>query len=135
MKTIVDKMLERPRSGDLVYSARDFKPGVDVRWCAGCGAISVLSPSQKLMPELGVPKEKIVYVSGIGCSGRFPYYMDTYGFHSIHGRALAIASGLKIARPEHLGGDRGWRQHEHRRKSFHSHLQKKCRHQYHDVQQ
>lgn len=100
MKTIVDKMLERPRSGDLVYSARDFKPGVDVRWCAGCGAISVLSPSQKLMPELGVPKEKIVYVSGIGCSGRFPYYMDTYGFHSIHGRALAIASGLKIARPD-----------------------------------
>ncbi|HAC24374.1 MAG TPA: 2-oxoacid:ferredoxin oxidoreductase subunit beta, partial [Cytophagales bacterium] len=100
MKTQIDELLERPHEGSLVYSAKDFKPNVDVRWCAGCGAISVLSPSQRLMPELGVPKEKIVYVSGIGCSGRFPYYMDTYGFHSIHGRALAIASGLKIARPD-----------------------------------
>ncbi|MFN5169771.1 MAG: 2-oxoacid:ferredoxin oxidoreductase subunit beta [Cyclobacteriaceae bacterium] len=100
MKTQIDELLERPHEGSLVYSAKDFKPSVDVRWCAGCGAISVLSPSQRLMPELGVPKEKIVYVSGIGCSGRFPYYMDTYGFHSIHGRALAIASGLKIARPD-----------------------------------
>ncbi len=100
MKTVVDELLERPHTGNLVYTAKDFKPNVDVRWCAGCGAISVLSPSQRLMPELGIPKEKIVFVSGIGCSGRFPYYMDTYGFHSIHGRALAIASGLKIARPD-----------------------------------
>ncbi|MBS1554743.1 MAG: 2-oxoacid:ferredoxin oxidoreductase subunit beta [Bacteroidetes bacterium] len=100
MKTQIDELLERPHEGSLVHSAKDFKPNVDVRWCAGCGAISVLSPSQRLMPELGVPKEKIVYVSGIGCSGRFPYYMDTYGFHSIHGRALAIASGLKISRPD-----------------------------------
>ena len=100
MKTVVDEMLERPHTGGLVYTAKDFKPNVDVRWCAGCGAISVLSPAQRLMPDLGVSKEKIVYVSGIGCSGRFPYYMDTYGFHSIHGRALAIASGLKIARPD-----------------------------------
>ena len=100
MKTQIDELLERPHEGSLVYSAKDFKPNVDVRWCAGCGAISVLSPSQRLMPELGVPKEKIVYVSGIGCSGRFPYYMDTYGFHSIHGRALAIASGLKISHPD-----------------------------------
>lgn len=100
MKTQIDELLERPRAGNLVYAAKDFKPNVDVRWCAGCGAISVLSPSQRLMPELGIPKEKIVYVSGIGCSGRFPYYMDTYGFHSIHGRALGIASGLKIARPD-----------------------------------
>jgi 2-oxoglutarate/2-oxoacid ferredoxin oxidoreductase subunit beta len=100
MKTQIDKLLERPHAGNLVYTAKDFKPNVDVRWCAGCGAISVLSPSQRLMPELGIPKEKIVYVSGIGCSGRFPYYMDTYGFHSIHGRALGIASGLKIARPD-----------------------------------
>jgi len=100
MKTKLDDLLERPHVGNLVYTAKDFKPEVDVRWCAGCGAISVLSPSQKLMPDLGLPKEKIVYVSGIGCSGRFPYYMDTYGFHSIHGRALAIASGLKIARPD-----------------------------------
>ena len=100
MKTVVDELLERPHAGNLVYTAKDFKPAVDVRWCAGCGAISVLSPSQRLMPDLGMPKEKIVYVSGIGCSGRFPYYMETYGFHSIHGRALAIASGLKIARPD-----------------------------------
>lgn len=100
MKTVVDELLERPHVGNLAYTAKDFKPEVDVRWCAGCGAISVLTPSQKLMPDLGLPKEKIVYVSGIGCSGRFPYYMDTYGFHSIHGRALAIASGLKIARPD-----------------------------------
>lgn len=100
MKTIIDELLEKPHAGSLVYTAKDFKPSVDVRWCAGCGAISVLSPSQRLMPELGLPKEKIVFVSGIGCSGRFPYYMDTYGFHSIHGRALAIASGLKIARPD-----------------------------------
>lgn len=100
MKNVVDELLERPHVGNLAYTAKDFKPEIDVRWCAGCGAISVLTPSQKLMPDLGLPKEKIVYVSGIGCSGRFPYYMDTYGFHSIHGRALAIASGLKIARPD-----------------------------------
>ena len=100
MKTLIDDLLERTHNGSLTYSARDFKPSVDVRWCAGCGAISVLSPSQRLMPELGIPKEKIVYISGIGCSGRFPYYMDTYGFHSIHGRALPIATGLKIARPD-----------------------------------
>jgi 2-oxoglutarate/2-oxoacid ferredoxin oxidoreductase subunit beta len=100
MKTLIDGLLERTHNGSLAYTARDFKPGVDVRWCAGCGAISVLSPSQRLMPELGIPKEKIVYISGIGCSGRFPYYMDTYGFHAIHGRALPIATGLKIARPD-----------------------------------
>ena len=100
MKTVIDELLERPHNGNCEYTAKDFKPDLDVRWCAGCGAISVLSPAQRLMPELGIPKEKIAYVSGIGCSGRFPYYMDTYGFHSIHGRALAIASGLKIARPD-----------------------------------
>ncbi len=100
MKTLLDELIEQPHAGALDYTAKDFKPNVDVRWCAGCGAISVLSPSQRLMPELGIPKEKIVYISGIGCSGRFPYYMDTYGFHTIHGRALPIASGLKIARPD-----------------------------------
>ena len=100
MNTVIDELLKRPHEGNQDYTQKDFKPNVDVRWCAGCGAISVLSPSQRLMPELGIPKEKIVYISGIGCSGRFPYYMDTYGFHSIHGRALPIASGLKIARPE-----------------------------------
>jgi 2-oxoglutarate/2-oxoacid ferredoxin oxidoreductase subunit beta len=100
MKTIIDDMLDKPHSGESHYTSKDFKPDVDVRWCAGCGAISVLSPAQRLMPELGIPKEKIVFISGIGCSGRFPYYMDTYGFHGIHGRALPIASGLKIARPD-----------------------------------
>ena len=100
MNTILGELLEKPHTGSLTYTPKDFKPETDVRWCAGCGAISVLSPSQRLLPELGLPKEKIVYVSGIGCSGRFPYYMDTYGFHSIHGRALAIATGLKIARPD-----------------------------------
>jgi len=100
MKTQIDDLLNRPHNGNLAYTAKDFKPSVDVRWCAGCGSISVLSPAQRLMPELGIPKEKIVFISGIGCSGRFPYYMDTYGFHSIHGRALPIASGLKIARPD-----------------------------------
>jgi 2-oxoglutarate/2-oxoacid ferredoxin oxidoreductase subunit beta len=100
MKTQIDDLLDRPHAGNLAYTAKDFKPNVDVRWCAGCGSISILSPAQRLMPELGIPKEKIVYVSGIGCSGRFPYYMDTYGFHSIHGRALPIATGLKIARPD-----------------------------------
>lgn len=100
MKTQIDDLLDRPHSGNLTYTAKDFKPPVDVRWCAGCGSISVLSPAQRLMPELGIPKEKIVFISGIGCSGRFPYYMDTYGFHSIHGRALPIATGLKIARPD-----------------------------------
>ncbi|WOK08979.1 2-oxoacid:ferredoxin oxidoreductase subunit beta [Imperialibacter roseus] len=100
MKTQLNDLLEKPHQGQTDYTAKDFKPNVDVRWCAGCGAISVLSPSQRLMPELGIPKEKIAYISGIGCSGRFPYYMDTYGFHSIHGRALPIASGLKIARPD-----------------------------------
>ena len=100
MKTQIDDLLDRPHAGNLVYTAKDFKPNVDIRWCAGCGSISILSPAQRLMPELGIAKEKIVYISGIGCSGRFPYYMDTYGFHSIHGRALPIATGLKIARPD-----------------------------------
>ena len=72
MKTMIDEMMNKPHNGEDHYTAKDFKPDVDVRWCAGCGAISVLSPAQRLMPELGIPKEKIVFVSGIGCSGRFP---------------------------------------------------------------
>ena len=100
MKTILNNIIDKPHEGEIKYTPKDFKPDVDVRWCAGCGAYAVLSPVQRIMPELGIPKEKIVSVSGIGCSGRFPYYMETYGFHSIHGRALAIASGLKISRPD-----------------------------------
>ena len=83
-----------------VYKKKDFQSDQDVRWCPGCGDYAILSAVQSVFPELGVPKEKFVVVSGIGCSSRFPYYMNTYGFHSIHGRAPAIATGIKIARPD-----------------------------------
>ncbi len=79
---------------------KDFQSDQEVRWCPGCGDYAILSSVQTVFPHLGLPKEKFVVVSGIGCSSRFPYYMDTYGFHSIHGRAPAIATGLKVARPE-----------------------------------
>jgi 2-oxoglutarate ferredoxin oxidoreductase subunit beta len=82
------------------YTKKDFESDQDVRWCPGCGDYAILSAVQKSMPDLGVPKENIVFISGIGCSSRFPYYMNTYGFHTIHGRAPAIATGLKVARPE-----------------------------------
>jgi 2-oxoglutarate ferredoxin oxidoreductase subunit beta len=88
------------QSADRVYTKKDFTSDQDVRWCPGCGDYAILAQMQKVMPELGIPKEKIVFISGIGCSSRFPYYMDTYGFHTIHGRAPAIATGLKLARPE-----------------------------------
>ena len=78
----------------------DFVSDQEVRWCPGCGDYAILNNVQKVMPELGIPREKIVFVSGIGCSSRFPYYMNTYGFHSIHGRAPAIATGIKCANPE-----------------------------------
>ena len=82
------------------YSSKDFSTDQEVRWCPGCGDYSILKQVQTVMPEIGVPKEDIVFISGIGCSSRFPYYMETYGMHSIHGRATAIASGLKAARPD-----------------------------------
>lgn len=82
------------------YSAKDFQSDQDVRWCPGCGDYSILAQTQRVMPDLGIPRHKTVFISGIGCSSRFPYYMETYGFHSIHGRATAIASGLKMARPD-----------------------------------
>lgn len=100
MKTILDEVISSNSVIEEPLVAADFKPDNDVRWCAGCGGYSVLTPVQKMMPDLGIPKEKIAFISGIGCSGRFPYYMDTYGFHGIHGRPIAIASGLKIARPD-----------------------------------
>jgi 2-oxoglutarate ferredoxin oxidoreductase subunit beta len=78
---------------------KDFVSSQDVRWCPGCGDYSILSNVQKVMPELGVSRENVVFVSGIGCSSRFPYYMNTYGFHTIHGRAPAFATGIKLARP------------------------------------
>lgn len=82
------------------YTGKDFSSDQDVRWCPGCGDYTILKQVQNLMPDIGVPKEDIVFISGIGCSSRFPYYMDTFGMHSIHGRAPAIASGLKVTRPE-----------------------------------
>ena len=78
----------------------DFASDQTVRWCPGCGDYSILAQTQKLMPSLGIPREKLVFISGIGCSSRFPYYMNTYGFHSIHGRAPTLATGLKISRPD-----------------------------------
>jgi len=82
------------------YTAKDFSSDQEVRWCPGCGDYSILKQVQSVMPEIGVDKEDIVFISGIGCSSRFPYYMNTFGMHSIHGRATAIASGLKAARPD-----------------------------------
>jgi 2-oxoglutarate/2-oxoacid ferredoxin oxidoreductase subunit beta len=79
---------------------KDFVTDQEVRWCPGCGDYAILTAVQKAMPEFGIPREKIVFVSGIGCSSRFPYYMNTYGFHTIHGRAPALATGLRITRPD-----------------------------------
>ena len=89
-------------------TAKDFATDQEVRWCPGCGDYSILAQVQKIMPTLGIPRENIVIISGIGCSSRFPYYMNTYGMHSIHGRATAIASGLEShpARTECLDRDR-----------------------------
>jgi 2-oxoglutarate ferredoxin oxidoreductase subunit beta len=79
---------------------KDFESDQDVRWCPGCGDYSILAQTQRILPELGIPRENLVFISGIGCSSRFPYYMNTYGFHTIHGRAPTIASGVKAARPD-----------------------------------
>ncbi|GMA87872.1 hypothetical protein GCM10025868_31220 [Angustibacter aerolatus] len=79
---------------------KDFTSDQEVRWCPGCGDYAVLAAVQSFLPELGLRRENIVFVSGIGCSSRFPYYLDTYGMHSIHGRAPAIATGLAVARPD-----------------------------------
>ncbi len=88
-------------NGKLVQlTAKDFKSDQEVRWCPGCGDYAILAAVQGFMPELGIAKEDIVFVSGIGCAARFPYYMETYGMHSIHGRAPAIATGLAVSRPD-----------------------------------
>lgn len=87
-------------SENIEYTLKDFKGENEVRWCPGCGDHAVLNSIQKAMASLGIKKEKIVVISGIGCSSRFPYYMSTYGFHTIHGRAAAVASGLKCANPD-----------------------------------
>jgi 2-oxoglutarate ferredoxin oxidoreductase subunit beta len=85
---------------DLALKAKDFKSDQEVRWCPGCGDYAILAAVQAFMPELGLPRENIVFISGIGCSSRFPYYMSTYGMHSIHGRAPAIATGLSTSRTD-----------------------------------
>jgi len=87
-------------NGLVQLKAKDFKSDQEVRWCPGCGDYAILAALQSFMPELGIPRERIVFVSGIGCAARFPYYMQTYGLHSIHGRAPAIATGLSTSRPD-----------------------------------
>ena len=89
-----------PSDNIQVLTRKDFVSDQEVRWCPGCGDYSILAQTQRVMPDLGVPRENIVFISGIGCSSRLPYYMNTYGFHSIHGRAPTIATGLKASRPE-----------------------------------
>ncbi len=108
-------------NGAVKLTRKDFQTDQEVRWCPGCGDYSILAQVQKVMPELGIPKEKIVFISGIGCSSRFPYYMNTYGFHTIHGRAPAFATGVKVANPDSAGlGDHGRRRRAlDRREPFH----------------
>lgn len=88
-------MSENPK-----YTAKDFSSDQEVKWCPGCGDYSILKQMQTVVPTLGIKREDLVFVSGIGCSSRFPYYMNTYGMHSIHGRAPAVATGLKLTNPE-----------------------------------
>jgi 2-oxoglutarate/2-oxoacid ferredoxin oxidoreductase subunit beta len=87
-------------TGNGALTAKDFKTDQEVRWCPGCGDYAILAAMQSFMPELEIPRENVVFVSGIGCAARFPYYMETYGMHSIHGRAPAIATGLSATRPD-----------------------------------
>lgn len=93
-----NELLQLVPKTEAKQSMKDFKSDQEVRWCPGCGDYAVLAAVQGFMPELGLAKENIVFVSGIGCSSRFPYYMNTYGMHSIHGRAPAIATGLASSR-------------------------------------
>lgn len=103
VQTLIDNFVKE-HEADLTdlpdYSSKDFASDQDVRWCPGCGDYTILKQVQNAMPELGIAKKDIVFISGIGCSSRFPYYMDTFGMHSIHGRAPAIATGLKTSRPD-----------------------------------
>jgi 2-oxoglutarate/2-oxoacid ferredoxin oxidoreductase subunit beta len=103
------EMSEGNGSNGTKLTLKDFRTDQEVRWCPGCGDYAILAALQNFMPELGIPRERIVFISGIGCAARFPYYMNTYGMHSIHGRAPAIATGLASARPDLsvwvVGGD------------------------------
>jgi 2-oxoglutarate ferredoxin oxidoreductase subunit beta len=87
-------------NASVPLTRKDFQTDQEVRWCPGCGDYAILAAVQSVFPELGIPREKFAVVSGIGCSSRFPYYMNTFGFHTIHGRAPAVATGLKVARPD-----------------------------------
>jgi 2-oxoglutarate ferredoxin oxidoreductase subunit beta len=97
--TALDKNPAAATPGPAKLTRKDFASDQEVRWCPGCGDYSILAQVQRVLPELGIPPEQIVFVSGIGCSSRFPYYMNTYGIHGIHGRAPAIATGVKLANP------------------------------------
>src|ERR1700720_2661603 len=94
-----DRGARRP-GGGVMSTTKDYKTDQEVRWCPGCGDYAILAAMQSFMPELGIERERTVFVSGIGCAARFPYYMNTYGMHSIHGRAPAIATGLASSRPD-----------------------------------
>ncbi|WP_225825871.1 2-oxoacid:ferredoxin oxidoreductase subunit beta [Streptomyces naphthomycinicus] len=98
MTDATNGLLQLVPKAEAKQSMKDFKSDQEVRWCPGCGDYAILAAVQGFMPELGLAKENIVFVSGIGCSSRFPYYMNTYGMHSIHGRAPAIATGLASSR-------------------------------------
>ncbi|ROL58310.1 2-oxoacid:ferredoxin oxidoreductase subunit beta [Bacteroidetes/Chlorobi group bacterium Naka2016] len=100
MTTLVDKIIQTKPISAIEYAPKDFKSPLEVRWCSGCGDYSILSQVQKVLAGLKIPREQFAFISGIGCSSRFPYYMQTYGIHGIHGRAVIIATGLKIARPD-----------------------------------
>ncbi|WP_443209767.1 thiamine pyrophosphate-dependent enzyme, partial [Rhodococcus rhodochrous] len=95
----IDALDGVPRT-DVPQKAKDFTSDQEVRWCPGCGDYVILATVRSLLPELGVRRENLVFVSGIGCSSRFPYYLDTYGVHSIHGRAPTLATGLAVTRPD-----------------------------------
>jgi 2-oxoglutarate/2-oxoacid ferredoxin oxidoreductase subunit beta len=92
--------LKKDNGNEVKYSSKDFSSSQDVRWCPGCGDYSILAQMQRVSPDLNIKLENFVWVSGIGCAARFPYYMNTYGIHGIHGRAPAIATGIKVNKPE-----------------------------------
>ncbi len=100
MRLVEEILKNAPSVPETKLTGKDFQSDQDVRWCPGCGDYSILAQVQRMMPELNIPRHRMAFISGIGCSSRFPYYMNTYGFHSIHGRAPALATGLKVARPD-----------------------------------
>ena len=102
MTDVLDPGTEAEAEADAVpeTTRADWSSDQEVRWCPGCGDYSILTAMQLLLPELGARREKTVFISGIGCAARFPYYMNTYGVHTIHGRAPAVATGLAMARPD-----------------------------------